>query len=57
MEDFELEVDGTKLGSVKSAGNFTFMRIHGGGHMVPYDQPAAGLEMLNRWIWGEWVEN
>ena len=57
MEDFELEVDGTKLGSVKSAANFTFMRIHSAGHMMPYDQPASGLEMLNRWIGGEWVEN
>lgn len=56
MEDLELEVDGTNIGSVKSAGNFTFMRIHAAGHMVPYDQPAAGLEMLNRWIWGEWID-
>ena len=56
MEDFKLAVDDTTIGSVKSAGNFTFMRLHAGGHMAPYDQPAAGLEMLNRWIDGEWVE-
>lgn len=54
MEDFKLLDDGTKIGSVKSSGNFTYMRLHAGGHMVPYDQPVASLEMLNRWIGGEW---
>lgn len=54
-EDFKLADDGTKIGSVKSSGNFTFMRLHAGGHMVPYDQPVASLEMLNRWLGGEWM--
>ncbi|KAF2124865.1 carboxypeptidase Y-like protein A [Dothidotthia symphoricarpi CBS 119687] len=53
MEDFRLDGDGRKLGEVKSSGNFTFMRLHAGGHMVPYDQPEASLEMLNRWLGGE----
>lgn len=30
------------------------MRLHAGGHMVPFDQPEASLDMLNRWISGEW---
>ena len=55
LEDFLLDEDGTKLGSIKSSGNFTFMRLHAGGHMVPYDQPVASLEMLNRWLAGEWT--
>ncbi|KAK5163498.1 uncharacterized protein LTR77_010680 [Saxophila tyrrhenica] len=55
LDDFKLEEDGTKLGSVKSSGNFTFIRVHAGGHMVPYDQPVASLEMLNRWLSGEWM--
>ena len=54
LEDFRLDDDGTSLGSVKSSGNLTFMRIHAAGHMVPYDQPVASLEMLNRWLTGEW---
>lgn len=54
IEDFNLTVDDTKLGSVKSAANFTFLRIASAGHMVPYDQPVAALEMLNRWLAGEW---
>ncbi|KAL9597240.1 MAG: hypothetical protein Q9219_005283 [cf. Caloplaca sp. 3 TL-2023] len=46
---------GTKIGQVKSNGNLTFMRLHAGGHMVPLDQPEAGLEVFNRWIGGEWM--
>jgi len=29
------------------------LKIHAGGHMVPYDQPEASLEMLNRWLAGD----
>ncbi|KAL9638326.1 MAG: hypothetical protein Q9204_001539 [Flavoplaca sp. TL-2023a] len=47
--------EGTKIGQVKSSGNFTFMRLHAGGHMVPLDQPEASLEFFNRWIGGEWM--
>lgn len=56
MDDLKLLDDGTKIGAVKSSGNFTFMRLHAGGHMVPHDQPVASLEMLNRWLSGEWIE-
>ncbi|KAL8642100.1 MAG: hypothetical protein Q9228_001185 [Teloschistes exilis] len=47
-------VRGTKVGEVKSSGNFTFMRLHAAGHMVPFDQPEASLDFFNRWIGGEW---
>lgn len=53
-KDLLLSDDGTPIGSVKASGNFTFVRLHAGGHMVPYDQPAASLDMLNRWLDGEW---
>ncbi|MCJ1311540.1 hypothetical protein MMC25_005213 [Agyrium rufum] len=46
--------DGKETGQVKSHGNFTFMRLFGAGHMVPYNQPEASLDFLNRWIGGEW---
>ncbi|MCJ1361911.1 hypothetical protein MMC16_001012 [Acarospora aff. strigata] len=54
LSDLKLDGDGRKIGQVKSSGNFTFMRLHAGGHMVPLDQPEASLEFLNRWIGGEW---
>jgi cathepsin A (carboxypeptidase C) len=46
--------DGKKIGEVKSYGNFTYMRLYAGGHMVPLDQPEASLEFFNRWISKEW---
>ena len=56
MEDLRIDgvKSGRKIGEVKSNGNFTFMRLHAGGHMVPLDQPEASLEFFNRWIMKEW---
>lgn len=31
-------------------GRFAFLRVFGAGHMVPYDQPAYALDMLNSWL-------
>ena len=52
-EDFKLDGEKEKFGSFKTSGNFTFVQIHAAGHMVPYDQPLASLEMLNRWLSGD----
>ena len=37
-------------GAVKQAGNFSFVRIYYSGHEVPFYQPIAALELLNRTI-------
>ncbi|KAI8577099.1 hypothetical protein K450DRAFT_253641 [Umbelopsis ramanniana AG] len=44
-----------EAGEVRSVqnGNFTFLRIYGGGHMVPYDQPENSLDFVNKWIGGK----
>jgi cathepsin A (carboxypeptidase C) len=58
MEDLRIEKvggEGRKIGEVKSHGNFTFMRIHAAGHMVPLDQPESSLEFFNRWLAKEWA--
>lgn len=56
MKDLRIDdsADGRKIGEVKSHGNFTFIRLYAAGHMVPLDQPEAGLEFFNRWIAKEW---
>ncbi|QIW96188.1 hypothetical protein AMS68_001706 [Peltaster fructicola] len=54
IEDLTLTENDKSIGSIKTAHNFTYIRLHAGGHMVPYDQPEASLDMLNRWIGGEW---
>lgn len=47
--------DGKSIGHVKSSGNLTYMSIKAAGHMVPMDQPEAALDMVNRWISGEFL--
>lgn len=56
QEKLKLSGHGKETGTVKASGNFTFLTIHNAGHMVPYDQPEASLDFLNRWISGEWFE-
>lgn len=31
-------------------------QVHDSGHMVPMDQPKAALEMLKRWISGNFSD-
>ncbi|KAJ1658729.1 hypothetical protein IWQ61_002087 [Dispira simplex] len=42
--------DAKAAGEVRSVDNFTFLRVFEAGHMVPYDQPRASADMIERWI-------
>lgn len=46
--------EGKLAGEVKNYGHFTFLRVYDAGHMVPYDQPENALDMVNRWIAGDY---
>ncbi|OSX56159.1 hypothetical protein POSPLADRAFT_1050876 [Postia placenta MAD-698-R-SB12] len=37
-------------GGGHTAGNVTFVQVYEAGHMVPYDQPEAGLDLVTRWL-------
>ena len=37
-------------GMLRTANNFSFLRVYDAGHMVPRDQPAVALAMLNAFI-------
>ncbi|KAJ2500988.1 hypothetical protein GGH96_002305 [Coemansia sp. RSA 1972] len=43
-------VGGKAAGEARTFKNFSFLRVFGAGHMVPYDQPENSLDMINRWI-------
>ncbi|KAL1500122.1 hypothetical protein AB1Y20_012795 [Prymnesium parvum] len=46
------EVDGKAAGTLQSSHGFSFLRVYDAGHMVPRDQPANALAMLNAFISG-----
>lgn len=39
--------------AAKGSGSLTFLQMYEAGHMVPMDQPAASLEMLNEFIFNK----
>ncbi|KAN0066552.1 hypothetical protein ACQY0O_000646 [Thecaphora frezii] len=38
----------TKAG--KGAGSYTFVKVYEAGHMVPYDQPEAAADLIEKWL-------
>lgn len=45
---------GSAYGTIKSAQKLAFARIFNAGHLVPHDKGAASLDLIDRWIAGEW---
>ncbi|KAJ1823666.1 hypothetical protein GGH91_000621 [Coemansia sp. RSA 2671] len=43
-------VGGEKSGVSRSFDNLAFIRVFDSGHLVPRDQPARALAMVNRWL-------
>lgn len=54
--------NGKRAGSTQAvtldggAGLLRYLEIDDAGHMVPYDQPEASLDMFTRWIRNESFE-
>ncbi|XP_068623383.1 venom serine carboxypeptidase-like [Battus philenor] len=46
-------VDDEIAGYVKKAGNLTDVLVRNSGHMVPYDQPKWALDMISKFIDGQ----
>jgi len=55
-EDKPYMVDGKQAGRIRTSNGFHFMQVYQAGHMVPLDQPAAALSMLNDFIAGKLSE-
>jgi len=50
--DNEWQVDNKTVARLRSAGQFHFMQVFEAGHMVPMDQPAVSVAMVNAFITG-----
>mmetsp|Transcript_30500 Transcript_30500/g.51574 ORF Transcript_30500/g.51574 Transcript_30500/m.51574 type:complete len:443 (+) Transcript_30500:56-1384(+) len=46
----EWKVEGKAAGELKTSNGFSFLRVYDAGHMVPRDQPAHALAMINAFI-------
>jgi cathepsin A (carboxypeptidase C) len=56
-EDKDWQLEGETVARLRSFKNFHFMQVFNAGHMVPMDQPAAALEMVNQFVAGKLDEN
>jgi cathepsin A (carboxypeptidase C) len=48
----EWEANGKAAGTLQKSNGFHFLRVYEAGHMVPRDQPANALTMINQFIDG-----
>ena len=48
--DLPYTLDGKEVGKIRTAMGFSFLQVYDAGHMVPMDQPAVALAMLNEFI-------
>ena len=55
IENWYSKIDNSHAGTVQSNGLLTFLRVFDAGHMVPFDQPSNSLDMVNRWISGDFT--
>lgn len=56
-EDKDWQLDGKTVARLRSADSFHFMQVFEAGHMVPMDQPAVSVAMVNAFISGTLAEN
>merc|ERR1711907_120394 len=50
--DHDWDVDGKKAGTARTSQGFTFLQVNNAGHMVPRDQPANALSMIDTFMSG-----
>jgi len=53
VEDMPYKAGGKEVGRLRSSNGFSFLQVYQAGHMVPMDQPAAALAMVNDFLSGK----
>ncbi|ORX51236.1 peptidase S10, serine carboxypeptidase [Hesseltinella vesiculosa] len=48
---------GEQAGEVRTFKNLSFVKVFDAGHMVPFDQPANALDMIERWLHNQPLNN
>jgi len=56
-EDKEWQTNGKTVARHRNSGPFHFMQVFEAGHMVPMDQPAVSLSMVNAFVTGTLAAN
>jgi len=56
-DDKDWMMEGEAVARLRSFKNFHFMQVFEAGHMVPMDQPAVSLEMVNKFVTGKLSDN
>lgn len=51
-KDNDWQLGGETVARLRSAGNLNFMQVFNAGHMVPMDQPAVAVAMVDHFISG-----
>jgi cathepsin A (carboxypeptidase C) len=56
--DLPFKTSEGEAGEFRTFENFSFLKLSGAGHMVPWDQPASSLAMFEGWThhegpWGK----
>jgi len=55
--DKEWQIKGKTVAKHRNVDHFHFLQVFEAGHMVPMDQPATSLEMVNKFISGSMRDN
>jgi len=56
-EDKEWQFGGETVAKHRNSNHFHFFQVYNAGHMVPMDQPAVSLEMVNKFLSGSLESN
>ncbi|KAH9918875.1 Alpha/Beta hydrolase protein [Fomitopsis serialis] len=51
VEQLDTRFQKGAYGNDETAGSITFVTVHEAGHMVTYDQPEAGLDLVTKWLY------